>query len=494
MNSDGNPQVIDEELVSFSPADGTVVDRFPIAGAEAVDAAVSAAREAQKWWWELGHATRRRYLLRLRGEVSRRMPELLALMHHETGKTLSDARTEVATALEHLNWAPKHARRVLGPRRVRTSLVLADHAAHLEYRPYGVVGVIGPWNYPVLTPLGSIVYALSAGNAVVFKPSEYTPAVGQWLADAFTRIVERPVLQVVQGGGGTGAALCRSDVDKLAFTGSTATAKKVYATCAEKMTPVVLECGGKDALIVDHDADVEAAADAALWGGLFNAGQTCIGIERVYVVDSVADRFLERLVAGAGRLRVGEEPDDQVGPITMPRQIDVIAGHIADAAERGGTFALGGPDAVKPPYVHPTIIVDVPEDARAMREETFGPVLIVNRVPDADEGLSRANALPYGLGGAVFARSAGMRLARGMKSGMTTVNSTLAFAGMPRLPFGGVGESGFGRIHGEDGLREFAYAKSIARRRLPQVFPLLSFGRTEKHNRLIDRLMRIRHR
>ncbi|MEV0645648.1 aldehyde dehydrogenase family protein [Phytomonospora sp. NPDC050363] len=494
MSSDGTPLVIDDELVSLSPADGTVVGRFPVASAEAVDSAVATARVAQQWWWRLGHAGRRQRLLRLRGAMSERMPELLSLMHSETGKTLSDARTEVATALEHLNWAPKHARRVLGPRRVRTSLVLVDHSAHLEYRPYGVVGVIGPWNYPVLTPLGSIVYALAAGNAVVFKPSEYTPAVGQWLADVFAGIVEQPVLQVVHGSGETGAALCRSGVDKLAFTGSTATAKKVYAACAEKMTPVVLECGGKDALIVDHDADVDAAADAALWGGLFNAGQTCIGIERVYVVESVAERFLARLTAGARELRVGEGPEDQVGPITMPRQIDVIAGHIADAAERGGVFAVGGPESVQPPYVHPTIIVDVPEDARAMREETFGPVLIVNRVPNADEGLARANALPYGLGGAVFARAAGMRLARGMKSGMTAVNSTLAFAGMPRLPFGGVGESGFGRIHGEDGLREFAYAKSIARRRVRQLFPLLSFARAEKHNKLIDRLMRIRHR
>ncbi|GLZ75873.1 aldehyde dehydrogenase [Actinorhabdospora filicis] len=494
MSSDPAPQVIDDRLVSLSPADGSQVAVFDVAGPEEVAAAVKVARETQAWWWEQGIAGRRRYLLKVRSLVAERMPELLDLMRAETGKTPSDARTEVATALEHLNWAPKHARRVLGPRRVRTSLVLIDHSAHLEYRPYGVVGVIGPWNYPVLTPMGSIVYALAAGNTVVFKPSEYTPAVGQWLADAVTEVVGRPVLQAVQGFGATGAALCAADVDKLAFTGSTATAKKVYAACAEAMTPVVLECGGKDALIIDRDADVAAAADFALWGGLFNAGQTCIGIERVYVHTEVADRFLARLVERAGALRVGAEPDSQVGPITMPRQLDVIAAHLADAAERGATFALGGTDSVRPPYVHPTIIVDAPEDSRAVREETFGPVLVVNRVASADEALTRANALPYGLGGAVFARADGMRIARGMRSGMTTVNSALAFAGMPRLPFGGVGESGFGRIHGDDGLREFAYAKSIARRRLRQLFPLLSFDRAEKHNRLIDRLMRVRHR
>lgn len=484
----------EDRLVSLSPTDGSQVAVFDVAGPEDVAAAVALARSTQSWWWDQGIAGRKRHLRKVRSLMAERMPELLALMHAETGKTLSDARTEVATALEHLNWAPKHAERVLGLRKVRTSLVLIDHSAHLEYHPYGVVGVIGPWNYPILTPMGSIVYALVAGNTVVFKPSEYTPAIGQWMADLVTEAVGRPVLQAVQGFGATGAALCASDIDKLAFTGSTATAKKVYTTCAERMTPVVLECGGKDALIVDRDADVDSAADAALWGGLFNAGQTCIGIERVYVHDQVADRFLARLVERASTLRVGDGPDAQVGPITMPRQIDVIASHIADAAENGATFALGGPSAVQPPYVHPTIIVDAPENSRAVREETFGPVLIVNRVASADEALARANALPYGLGGAVFARADGMRIARGLRSGMTTVNSTLAFAGMPRLPFGGVGESGFGRIHGDDGLREFAYPKSIARRRIRQLFPLLSFDRAEKHNRLIDKLMRIRHR
>jgi acyl-CoA reductase-like NAD-dependent aldehyde dehydrogenase len=369
-----------------------------------------------------------------------------------------------------------------------------EYSSRVEYQPYGVVGVIGPWNYPVLTPIGSIGYALAAGNAVVFKPSEYTPAVGRWFVDRFAEVVpEHPVLQIVVGTGEVGAALCRSGVDKVAFTGSTGTGKKVMAACAETLTPVLVECGGKDAMIVDADADVDAAVAAAVWGGMTNAGQTCVGIERVYVADAVYDAFLPRLVQRASRLKVGIEDDADYGPITMPGQIDTIRRHIADALDRGATAALGGPDAVNPPYVRPTILVDVPADAAAVQEETFGPTLTVTRVADADEAVRLANASRYGLGGAVFSRSRGVALARRLRSGMTSVNSAISFAGMPSLPFGGVGDSGFGRIHGPDGLREFARPKAITKRRMRSVLPALSFDRTPKQVAQIARVVKFLH-
>jgi succinate-semialdehyde dehydrogenase/glutarate-semialdehyde dehydrogenase len=248
------------------------------------------------------------------------------------------------------------------------------------------------------------------------------------------------------------------------------------ATCAEPLTPVLAEGGGKDAMIVAADADLDAAADAALWGGLGNAGQTCTGIERVYVASAVADQFLQRLVTGAQKLKVGVDNHATIGPIIMPGQLDTIRRHIADGLADGGRAALGGAEAVQPPYVRPTILVDVPEDSTAVREETFGPVLVVNRVRDADEGIARANALPYGLGGSVFAKRRGLELARGMRSGMTAVNS-LSFAAMPSLPYGGLGASGFGRIAGDDGLREFARPKAITTRRAPSLLPTWTFKR-----------------
>jgi succinate-semialdehyde dehydrogenase/glutarate-semialdehyde dehydrogenase len=471
----GLPFVEDGVLVSTNPATGAEAGRLPVADAAAVAAAVRRARTAAVWWAALGHEGRKARLLRWRALLAERVEELAALTSAETGKPGADAIVEASAAMEHLDWAARNAKRVLGPRRTRTRLLLAEHAGHLEYQPYGVVGVIGPWNYPILTPLGPTSGALAAGNAVVLKPSEYTPAVGQWLVDTFAEVVpEQPVLQAVHGLGEVGAALCRSGVDKLAFTGSTATAKTVMAACAETLTPVVLEAGGKDALIVDADADIPAAAEAAVWGAMTNAGQTCIGIERAYVVASVYDAFVDAVVEKAGRLRLGED----IGPITMPAQIDVIRRHIDDALARGGRAVLGGAGAVQPPNVAPTVLVDVPEDAAAVREETFGPTLTITRVADADEAVQKANAGAYGLGGAVFGKANAVRIARRLHTGMVAVNSTLTFVGMATLPFGGVGDSGFGRIHGEDGLREFARAKAVTVRRAPSLLPVMTFERT----------------
>ncbi|MEU4215288.1 aldehyde dehydrogenase family protein [Actinoplanes sp. NPDC026623] len=471
----GLPVVEDGFLVSTSPATGVEAGRLPVSDDKAVDAAVDRAREAGAWWAGLGFDGRKVRLLRWRALITERIEELAALTHAETGKPVADAIVEAIAAIEHVDWAARNAKRVLGPRRTKTRLLVAEHSGHLEYQPFGVVGVIGPWNYPILTPLGPISGALAAGNAVVLKPSEYTPAVGQWLVDTFAEVVpEQPVLRAVHGLGDVGAALCRSGVGKIAFTGSTATAKRVMAACAENLTPVVIEAGGKDALIVDADADVAAAAEAAVWGAMTNAGQTCIGIERAYAVTGVYDAFVAAVVEKAGRLRLGEE----IGPITMPGQIDIIRRHIDDALAAGATAVLGGADAVQPPNVSPTVLVDVPDDAAAIREETFGPTLTITRVADADEAIAKANSLPYGLGGAVFGKANGVRIARRMRTGMVAVNSTLSFVGMANLPFGGMGDSGFGRIHGDDGLREFSRAKSITVRRAPSLLPSMTFERT----------------
>lgn len=474
--------------MSTNPATGAEAGRLPVASPTDVEATVARARAAGGWWAGLGVAARRERLLRWRTRLASRIEELAELVHVEGGKPVAEAVIEVVTAVEHLDWAARNAKRVLGPRRVRTRLMLAEFSAHLEYQPYGVVGVIGPWNYPVFTPIGSIAYALAAGNAVVLKPSEYTPAVGQWLVDSFAEVVhEEPVFSAVHGLGEVGAALCRSGVDKVAFTGSTATGRKVMAACAESLTPVLIEAGGKDAMIVDTDADLDAAAAAAVWGGFTNAGQTCIGIERVYAVEGVFDGFVDRVVQRAGRLTVGADGTD-IGPITMPSQLEVIRRHIDDALARGGRAVLGGADAVQPPYVRPTVLVDVPEDSAAIREETFGPTLTINRVRDVDEAVARTNALRYGLGGSVFGRRRAMAVAQRLRSGMASVNSALTFAGMSTLPFGGVGDSGFGRIHGADGLREFAQPKAITRRRARSLLPATTFDRTDAD---IARLVKI---
>ncbi len=484
------PDISDGHLVSRHPATGAETGRFPVSGRGDVVHAVSTARQAAEWWARCGFAERRDVLLRCRAVMAGRVRELMQLIRVETGKSVSDAFTEIATSFEHMKWAPKNARRVLGPRRVPTPLTLWDHTAYLEYRPYGVVAVIGPWNYPLHTPMGSIVYALAAGNTVVFKPSEYTPGVGQWLADVVNEVAGRPIVTVVHGTGEVGAWLCEADIDKIAFTGSVSTARKVATAAAKRLVPTLIEGGGKDAVIVDVDADLDRAAEFTVWASMTNAGQSCTGFERVYVVDEVADAFIDKLVECAGNVTVGAE-ESNIGPITMPGQIDVIASHIQDAVERGATAVVGGPSAVRPPYVHPTILLDVPAESKALTEETFGPVLVVNRVADAQEALRQANSLRFGLGGAVFGRRRALDLARNLKSGMAAINTGFAYAAVPALPFGGVGESGYGRAHGDDGLREFAYAKSITRRRAPQLLPFMSMRRRPIHNKLIEKYLRL---
>jgi acyl-CoA reductase-like NAD-dependent aldehyde dehydrogenase len=490
----GVPLIEDGTLISTNPATGDEVGRFPVASPDDVRAAVERARVASAWWADLGFAGRRGRLLRWASLLANRIQDVAELINSEGGKPVAEAIVETFAAIDHIAWAAKNAERVLRLRKIKGSLALSEHAAYLEYQPFGVIGVIGPWNYPIFTPMGSTAYALAAGNAVVFKPSEYTPAVGQLMVDTFAEIVpEHPVLQIVHGNGEVGAALVKAGVNKIAFTGSTATGKKIMAACADTLTPVLLECGGKDAMIVDADADLDAAASAAAWGGLTNAGQTCIGIERIYVVDAVHDAFVGKLVERAKSLSVGVDAASDIGPITMPAQIETIRRHIGDALERGGRAVLGGGDAVQPPYVQPTILLDVPEDSSAVREETFGPTLTVKRVKDANEAVTLANASSYGLGGSVFGKRDGMRIARQLRSGMTSVNAALAFAGVPSLPFGGVGDSGIGRIHGEDGLREFTRPKAITKRRMRSVLPAMSFERTPKQVELLKRVVKFMH-
>ncbi|MPY99114.1 MAG: aldehyde dehydrogenase family protein [Actinophytocola sp.] len=479
---------------SIDPRTGDVVGTHPVHEQQQVTEAVERASAAAAWWSGLSFDERADALNAWKGVLARRMAQLAQVVHAETGKPHADAQLEIVLAIEHIAWAAKHAKKALGPQRVSPGLLMANHRAEVEYRPLGVVGVIGPWNYPVFTPLGSIAYALAAGNAVVFKPSEHTPGVATWLAEAFAQAVpDAPVFQVVTGFGPTGEALCRSGADKVAFTGSSATAKRVMHACADSLTPLVVEGGGKDALLVDSDADLAAAADAAVWGGMANAGQTCIGVERVYVHERVCDAFVHEVVAKASQVRAGVDRTAEIGPMTMSSQLNVIREHISDALSRGGTAVLGGIDSVGERCAQPTVLVDVPEDSTAVTDETFGPTLTIARVRDMDEAVERANNTRYGLGSTVFSKSRGAELARRLRAGMTGVNSVIAFAAVPALPFGGVGDSGFGRIHGADGLKEFTVPKAVVTKRFDVPLVLTTFARSAAADKAVATLTTLLH-
>ncbi|WP_031465917.1 aldehyde dehydrogenase family protein [Sciscionella sediminilitoris] len=485
------------ELRAVNPASGALIATYPVHTAEDVDAAVATAREAARRWSTLGFADREKAMLRWAAYLVNHSDEFAEVIHKDNGKPHEDAYAELLLALEHIRWAAKHAGRVLRPRKVGTGLLMGNFSATVEQRPFGVVGAIGPWNYPVYTPMGSLAYSLAAGNTVVFKPSEYTTTVGEYLVNAFTEAnphLPAGVLSLVTGFGETGAALCRSGVDKLAFTGSPGTGRKIMAACAENLTPVVLECGGKDPFIVAEDADVEAAADAVAFGAFSNSGQTCIGTERVYVARPVRDRFLEALRAQARELRPGGEADASYGPMTMPTGPDTVRRHIDAALAAGGRAVIGGPESVREPFVDPVVILDADENSAAVREETFGPTLTVRTVDSMDEAVELANATDYGLGASVFSRHHGAEIANRLNAGATAVNSVMAFAATSALPFGGHGESGFGRIHGEEGLREFSRPKSIAEKRFS--IPggeLFTFNRNRLVFALVRKVVKLRH-
>jgi acyl-CoA reductase-like NAD-dependent aldehyde dehydrogenase len=483
-----------ETFVSSHPATGHEVGRFPINDSEQVERTVESATSAAIWWQALGWKARELRLLAWNALLTQRIDEISELISNETGKPVSDARLEATLAIGHLSWAAKHARKVLGGDARPPGLLMANMGARVDRVPFGVIGVIGPWNYPLFTPMGSIAYALAAGNAVVFKPSEYTPAVALYLSSTLSEIVpEVPLLQVITGHGATGQALCRSKVGKIAFTGSTATAKKVAAVCAESLKPMIAECGGKDAVIVASDANLALAAEQTIWAAMSNAGQSCIAAERVYVERSVAAEFIRLSSQISKTLKPGSDAKSSYGAATMASQIDIVEAHIKDAITRGGRLVIGGEESVQRPYVFPVIIADVPEDSIAMTEETFGPTICINTVDSIDEAIRLANDSRYGLGASVWSKHHGNEIASKLHCGMVSVNSTFAFTAVASVPFGGVGDSGYGRIHGPEGLLEFTFARSVISRRFKPPLSFTTFKRTAKTDSTIKRLVKILH-
>lgn len=454
-------QVPSDRLGSYDPASGELLGTVPIHTQADVDAAVARARIAAAAWGSRSFAARREELTAFRKAFAAHADELAALMTRENGKPLAESMSEIMVTLAHLQHATARAEHALATRKVGSG-VLMNFKATISYHPLGVIGVIGPWNYPLSTPLGSISYALAAGNAVVWKPSELTPLISVRVAQIAAATFALPdLIQVVTGAGATGAALARSAVDKIAFTGSAATGRRVMIAAAERLTPVLLELGGKDPMIVTDDADVKSAAVAAVYGGLTNAGQACVSIERVYVQSGVHDQFVDEVVRLVRELKTGGD-DGELGAMTSPGQIAIVKDHLDDAVAKGAKVLTGGTGAISGNFIQPTVLTGVDHSMKIMKDETFGPVIPIQKVDSVDEAVKLANDTIYGLGSAVFAGKAARGIAARLRSGMTAINSALAFAGIPGLPFGGVGDSGFGRIHGDEGIREFSRVKATA--------------------------------
>jgi succinate-semialdehyde dehydrogenase/glutarate-semialdehyde dehydrogenase len=491
------PQGTPRKIQSLNPATGDSLADFDAAEPEEVQAAVAEARGAASAWRDVGAAGRAHHLVHVREVLFNRRHDLAALITRETGKPRVEALlTEVMVALDGLEYLARHGPAFLAPQSVpHQNLAVRFKRGRLEYQPYGVVGIISPFNYPFSIPMHQIAAALVAGNTVVLKPSELTPQAGlaiQQIADEAG--LPAGVLNVIVGDGVTGSALVNAGIDKLVFTGSVATGKRIQAEAAARLLPTVLELGGKDPVIVCADADLDLASSGTVWGAFTNAGQACISAERAYVPERVADRFIDLCVEKTRRLRVGagEDPETEVGPLIRERQLGVVEEQVAEAVAAGARILTGGRRAnvggLPGFFYEPTVLTNVHHGMRIMREETFGPVLPIMAVRDEVEAVRLANDSEFGLSASIWTRDLqrGERLARSLECGSVMVNDCLSSFGIAEAPHGGFKLSGLGRTHSRFGVMEMARVRYIDVDLVPRLPKLWWFGYDSGASRLME--------
>jgi acyl-CoA reductase-like NAD-dependent aldehyde dehydrogenase len=463
----------------MDPATLESLGDVPVVPAEEVRARVERARRAQRVWARVPFVERRRVLARILQHVLDHADELVDLICRDSGKTRENALLgEIWPVCEKLRHTIAHGERDLRPERVSSGL-LAHKRATIEYHPLGVIGIICPWNFPLQNVLGPTVPALMAGNACVVKVSEWT----SWSAPRIQRIFDEAfrdygypvdVVQIVTGYAETGAALVSGGVDKVVFTGSMPNGRRVVAESANTLTPVILELGGKDPMIVCDDASIEQAVHAAMAGVFITSGQMCLAAERVIVFDHVHDVFVEKVVELASKLRQGPPLAGDVvdvGAMTMPHQVGIVEKLVEDAVKKGATVRVGGKRnrGLGGNFFEPTVLTGVTRDMAIAQEETFGPVLCVFRIRDEEEAVKLANDTHFGLGSTVFTKDArrGKRIADQIRAGSTVVNDFGLAYMAHALPFGGVKGSGFGRLNGREGIRAMCNVKAVMTDRFP---------------------------
>ena len=450
-----------------NPATGELIRSVPVDSPKAVAEKVARVRANQPEWEAMGIEGRYHWLGKLRDWLLDNEERVLDTMQAETGKVRADAGNEPAYLADLINFYGAKAAGYIGEESIRPHTpLLAAKKLRVQYRPHQVVGIISPWNFPLILSLGDAIPALQAGAAVVVKPSEFTPLGLAEVVEAWKQEIGGPdVFDCVQGIGPTGGALV-DEVDFIQFTGSDRTGRKVMARAAETLTPVSLELGGKDPMIVLADADLDRAANAAAWGGMMNSGQICMSVERIYVEEPAYDEFLAKLTAEVGKLRQGSDtaadPKD-VGAMTSPNQTAIVEDHVSDALASGAKALTGGKRVPGPgDYFEPTVLVDVDHSMKVMRDETFGPVVGVMKVRDTEEAIRLANDSPYGLSGSVFGeRDHAEQVARRVECGAINVNDVLVNYFATDVPMGGWKQSGIGLRHGEPGIKKYCRSESL---------------------------------
>ncbi len=490
--------VLDKTVVDTNPATGEVLAELACASAEEVQAAVLRARTAQPKWQAAPVAKRIEVIRRFQSLLRERTQEVAQLICREAGKPTAEAiSTEVLVVLDAAEFCMRTVHRFLRDQPVpHGNIAMKSKRGVLTREPYGVVGIISPWNYPFSTPAVETIAALITGNAVVVKPSEFTPLAALELQKLMHAAGLAPeLLQVVIGEGPAGAALIESGIDKLIFTGSVATGKRVAEAAARRLLPVVLELGGKDPMIVLPDVDLDVATSGALWGGFMNAGQTCLSVERCYVHRSIYEAFLKMMADKIAKLRVGNGLDSQVemGPLINERQLRTVESQVNDAIERGARLLAGGRrlSELGPNFYAPTLLADVTPEMRVIQEETFGPVLPVAAFDTEAGAIELANNSEFGLAASVWTRdrNRGEAMARQIKAGTVMINDMISCFGISEAPHGGFKQSGIGRTHGEMGLAEMVQAKYIDSDRLPNMKKVWWYGYGSRFERQAEGLV-----
>lgn len=478
-----------------SPATGDAIGEVRVASAAEVRAAVARARAAQPAWSAAGFDERARVMKRALKLLLERQEAVMEVIMRETGRSRFETiMMEMFPACDSLSFYAKRAKKLLADRKPPLHLLRTKKLV-VTYKPLGVVGIITPWNGPFILALNPTVQALMAGNAVVIKPSEVTPfsvhEVGKLFRDAG---LPEGLLQIVEGDGETGAALVEAGVDKISFTGSVRTGRKVGEACGRLLIPCTLELGGKDPMIVCADADLDRAVGGAVFGAFMNTGQFCCSTERVYVVADVADEFTRRVVDKVKSLRQGASGEYDVGPMIWPQQLEIVERQVADAVAKGARVLCGGKRnrELGELFYEPTVLADVTQDMDVVRDETFGPILPILRVANEAEALRLANDSAYGLSANVWTRDAakGLRLAKQIDSGSVCVNDSSVTYGAHEAPFGGRKASGVGQVHGEEGIRNYCFAQPILLDRFGPKEEHVWYPYTEEKGKLLQKIMR----